>query len=189
MKVAVLAALSVLIAIPLAEARQRHLQNGLAVTSCDNDGHCTTLGARMPAASAREVRPEIKKTISDCSGSAGRARRQRQYNGCHRIRQDRCTCSRWRRLCRDVFKPISTIWKTITARACCSWVAFVPAIVRRPANIRAGKRWTYVSSGAASLIHAAICPAAGCSARSPLRTVCSKAGAGAIQIMVTRRSV
>ena len=88
-----------------------------------------------------------------------------------------------------VFKPISTIWKTITARACCSWVAFVPAIVRRPANIRAGKRWTCVSSGAASLIHAAICPVAGPSARSPLRTVCSKAGAGAIRIMVMRRSV
>ena len=43
MKVAALAALTVLIAIPLAEAGQRHLQNGLAVTTCDNDGHCTTL--------------------------------------------------------------------------------------------------------------------------------------------------
>jgi hypothetical protein len=64
MKVAVLAALSVLIAIPLAEAGQRHLQNGLAVTNCDNDGHCTTLGARMPAASAPEGRPEIKKTTA-----------------------------------------------------------------------------------------------------------------------------
>ena len=70
-----------------------------------------------------------------------------------------------------------------------SWVAFAPAIVRRPANIRAGKRWTYVSSGVASLIHAATCLLAGLSARSPLRTACSKAGAGAIQIMVMRRSV
>ena len=80
MKVAVLAALSVLIAIPLAEAGQRHLQNGLAVTSCDNDGHCATLAATRPAASPRKGRPEIKKTIVDCSGSAGRARCQRQYN-------------------------------------------------------------------------------------------------------------
>jgi hypothetical protein len=64
MKVAVLAALSVLIAIPLAEAGQRHLQNGLAATNCDNEGHCSTLVARMPAASLRKVRPEIKKTIA-----------------------------------------------------------------------------------------------------------------------------
>jgi hypothetical protein len=63
MKVAVLAALSVLIAIPLAEAGQRHLQNGLAATSCDNDGHCATLAATRPAASPRKGRPEIKKTI------------------------------------------------------------------------------------------------------------------------------
>ncbi|MFZ0102993.1 MAG: hypothetical protein WCF47_15380 [Pseudolabrys sp.] len=64
MKVAVLAALSVLIAIPLAEAGQRHLQNGLAVTSCDNDGHCTTLAATRPAASPRKGRPEIKTTTA-----------------------------------------------------------------------------------------------------------------------------
>jgi len=64
MKVAVLAALSVLIAIPSADAGQRHLQNGVPVTTCDNDGHCATLGARMPAASPRKVRPEIKKTVA-----------------------------------------------------------------------------------------------------------------------------
>jgi hypothetical protein len=39
-----------------------------------------------------------------------------------------------------------TIWKTITVRACCSWAAFAPDTVRRRANIRAGKRWTCVSS-------------------------------------------
>ena len=64
MKVAVLAALSVLITIPLAQAGQRHLQNGLAATNCDNDGHCSTLVATRPAASPRKVRPEIKKTIA-----------------------------------------------------------------------------------------------------------------------------
>jgi hypothetical protein len=64
MKVAVLAALSVLIAIPSADAGQRHLQNGVPVTTCDNDGHCATFGARMPAGSPRKVRPEIKKTVA-----------------------------------------------------------------------------------------------------------------------------
>ena len=64
MKVAVLAALSVLIAIPSAEAAQRHLQNAVPVTTCDNDGHCATLGATRPAASPRKVRPEIKNTVA-----------------------------------------------------------------------------------------------------------------------------
>jgi hypothetical protein len=64
MKVAVLAALSVLIAIPSVEAAQRHLQNSVPATTCDNDGHCATLAATRAAASVRKVRPEIKKTIA-----------------------------------------------------------------------------------------------------------------------------
>ena len=46
MKVAALAALSVLIALP-AEAGQRHRQNSVS-PSCDNDGHCTTLSVTAP---------------------------------------------------------------------------------------------------------------------------------------------
>jgi hypothetical protein len=64
MKVAVLAALSVLIAIPSTEAGQRHVQNGAPAITCDNDGHCATFAATRPAASPRKVRPEIKKTIA-----------------------------------------------------------------------------------------------------------------------------
>ena len=64
MKVAVLAALSVLIAIPSAEAGQGHVQKGSPVTSCDNDGHCTTRAATLPVASPRKGRPEIKKTTA-----------------------------------------------------------------------------------------------------------------------------
>jgi len=70
MKVAVLAALSVLIAIPSTEAGQRHLQNGVPATTCDNDGHCATLAATRPAASPRKVRPEIKKTIATTQSTA-----------------------------------------------------------------------------------------------------------------------
>ncbi|MFZ0069460.1 MAG: hypothetical protein WAK90_25135 [Pseudolabrys sp.] len=64
MKVAVLAALSVFIALPAAGAGQRHVQNGSPVTTCDNDGHCATLAATKAAAGPRKVRPEIKKTIA-----------------------------------------------------------------------------------------------------------------------------
>ena len=65
MKVAVLAALSVLIAIPSADATQRVL-----ATTCDNDGHCATLAATRPVASSRKVRPEIKKTIATTQSTA-----------------------------------------------------------------------------------------------------------------------
>jgi hypothetical protein len=64
MKVAVLAALSALIAIPPAEAGQHHRQNDLPMTTCDNDGHCATLGATLSVTSPRKGRPEIKKTIA-----------------------------------------------------------------------------------------------------------------------------
>jgi hypothetical protein len=62
MKIAVLAALSVIITVPLAEAGQRHHQNGSPVVTCDNDGHCATLGTTAPASNSRKVRAEIKKT-------------------------------------------------------------------------------------------------------------------------------
>ncbi len=188
MKVAVLAALSVFIALPAAGAGQRHVQNGSPVTTCDNDGHCATLAATkaaaVPARSGRKLKRRSRLPGLSRPRSMPTAI---QWVSSYPPRQVHVLALA--SLMRHDFRPISTIWKPITARACCSWVAFAPATVRRPANIRAGKRWTYVSSGAASLIHAAICPVAGYSARSPLRTVCSKAGAGAIQIMVTRRSV
>jgi hypothetical protein len=189
MKVAVLAALSVLITLPLAQAGQRHLQNGLAATTCDNDGHCSTLVATRPAASPRKVRPEIKKTIAtartqsaalDANGNATAGVIVSSKTGA-RARVGVAYATRFQAY-------IDDLENNHGAR-----VLFMGGI--RPGHCSpssehpCGKRWTCVSSGAASLIHAAICPAAGCSARSPLRTVCSKAGAGAIQIMVTRRSV
>ena len=63
MKVAALAALSVLIALP-AEAGQRHRQHGSPATTCDNNGHCTTLGAGAPSASSRDRRSETQRTIA-----------------------------------------------------------------------------------------------------------------------------
>ncbi|MGZ5172345.1 MAG: hypothetical protein ACXWCY_33455 [Burkholderiales bacterium] len=63
MKVAGLAALSVLIALP-AEAGPRHRQNGSPAATCDNNGHCTTLGASAPMPSHRKSRLETQRTTA-----------------------------------------------------------------------------------------------------------------------------
>jgi len=63
MKVAALAAIGAFIILP-AEAVERHGENNSPAAICDNDGHCATLGAAVPAASARRNRPGIKATIA-----------------------------------------------------------------------------------------------------------------------------
>src|SRR5262245_49748442 len=60
MRVATLAVLSVLIALP-ADAVQQSRQHVSLATPCDNDGRCTTLGAGAPASS--EIRSETKATV------------------------------------------------------------------------------------------------------------------------------
>ena len=84
-------------------------------------------------------------------------------------------------------RPILTIWKTITARACCSWAASGPAAARRRASIRAEKPSTSASCGVAWSIRAASCRGAPRSLRLLLRMACSKAAAGAIPTTATRR--
>ncbi len=63
MKVAALAALSVLIALP-AEAGQRHRQNDSSTTTCDNNGHCTTVNATAPMPSHRKSRWKTQNTMA-----------------------------------------------------------------------------------------------------------------------------
>ena len=63
MKVAALAAIGAFIILP-AEAVERHGENSSPAAICDNDGHCATLGAAAPVASARKNRPGIKRTIA-----------------------------------------------------------------------------------------------------------------------------
>src|SRR5262249_47675154 len=63
MKVAALAALSVLIVLP-AIAGQVHRQNGSPTATCDNDGHCTTFASAVSASSARRSRPKTQSTIA-----------------------------------------------------------------------------------------------------------------------------
>src|ERR1700741_4363479 len=63
MKVAALAALSVLIVLP-ADAGQVHRQNGSPTATCDNDGHCTTFASAASASSPRRSRPKIQSTIA-----------------------------------------------------------------------------------------------------------------------------
>jgi hypothetical protein len=63
MKVAALAALSVLIMLP-AEAGQRHHQIGSPALTCDNDGHCSTLTTKVPAPSFHKNRPKPQTTVA-----------------------------------------------------------------------------------------------------------------------------
>src|SRR2546427_179935 len=63
MKVAALAALSVLIVLPT-QAAQRHHQIGSPAVTCDNDGHCSTLTTKAPAPSFNKNRPKIKVTVA-----------------------------------------------------------------------------------------------------------------------------
>ena len=55
------AALSVLIMLA-GDAGQSHRQNISLPTTCDNDGHCTTISTGTPT--SRESRSEVKKTIA-----------------------------------------------------------------------------------------------------------------------------
>ena len=139
MKVAALAAIGAFIILP-AEAVERHGENNSPAAICDNDGHCATLGAAVPVASARRNRPGIKSDDSDRAASAFRARRQRQYGWRRHFRQDRCTCSRWHRLCRTVSSLYRRSGNQSRRTRAVHGAAFVPADVRFPANIRAGKR-------------------------------------------------
>src|SRR5262245_58126626 len=79
--------------------------------------------------------------------------------------------------------------KTITARACYSWAAFVRDPVHPPASIHAERRWMYANSDVAWLTGAAICPIGSPWAVLRLRTVCSRADAGAIRTTATPRSM
>jgi hypothetical protein len=71
MKVAALAALSVLIALP-AEAGQRHRQNNVS-PSCDNDGRCATLSMTAPTSNGeRHSRTSERKPrhVVDANGNS-----------------------------------------------------------------------------------------------------------------------
>jgi hypothetical protein len=63
MKVVALAAVGAFIILP-AEAVERHGENNSPAAICDSGGHCATLGAAVPVASARRNRPGTKRTIA-----------------------------------------------------------------------------------------------------------------------------
>jgi len=63
MKVAALAALSVLIALP-AEAGQAHRRNDSPLATCDNDGHCTTFATAARASSPRKNWPKVRSAVA-----------------------------------------------------------------------------------------------------------------------------
>ena len=128
MKVAAIAALSVLIMHP-AQAGQRHRQNGSPMATCDNDGHCTTLSETSPALSYRKSRSEIKRQHRRAHRRSHPLDANGNPVGVVKSTQDRCACSRLRLLMLHVSRLILTIWKTTTVRACCLWAAFGAADV------------------------------------------------------------
>jgi hypothetical protein len=69
MKVAALAALSVLAALP-AEAGQLHRPSSSPAATCDNDGHCSTFKVTVPLPSARKSRSEAQSTMATASRQA-----------------------------------------------------------------------------------------------------------------------
>jgi hypothetical protein len=68
MKVAVLATLSVLVALP-AEAGQRPRQNSVSPT-CDNDGRCSTLNVTAPTSSHTRTSERKPHHVVDANGNS-----------------------------------------------------------------------------------------------------------------------
>ena len=189
MRFAALAALSILVVLP-ADALQQSQYASLTPT-CDNDGRCTTLNAIAPVTATHDSWPEIKTTTPipaaglSCARSMPTATAQAVLS--YPVRQARELALESRTP--HVSRRTLMILKTITARACCSWAASVPGAVHPPASIHAGRRWMYANSDVAWLTDVAICPIGSPWAALRLRTVCSKAGGGAIRTTVTPRSM
>ena len=68
MKSMVFVALSLLIALP-AEAGQRHLQIGSPVSTCDNNGHCTTFNASGTEIKKRTANTQNQSHALDANGN------------------------------------------------------------------------------------------------------------------------
>ena len=77
MKVAALAALTVLIALP-AEAGQRHRQNNVS-PSCDNDGRCATLNVTAPTSSPIRTSERKPHHAVDANGNSLMVKVQTAY--------------------------------------------------------------------------------------------------------------
>jgi hypothetical protein len=153
--------------------------------TCDNDGRCTTLSATAPMRATHDNLPEITAPIPaarpqlrplDANGNGAGGLVISRKTGA-RAHVGVAYAARFQAYIDDI--------ETITARACCLWAAFVPGAVYPPASIRAEKPWMYASCDVVWLSGAAICPVGSPSAALRLRTVCSKADAGAIRTMVT----
>jgi hypothetical protein len=113
MKLATIAALSVLIVLP-AEAGHRHQQIGSPAATCDNDGHCTTLTTKAPAPSFHRSRSKTQTTIATTEST-----RLVDANGntAGVIISGKTGARALALLMLRVSNPILMIWKTITARA------------------------------------------------------------------------
>jgi hypothetical protein len=94
MRLATIAALTVLVALPADAVQQRYQTASLAPT-CDNGARCTTINAAVPIA------PDVMSALESKGATAGSATAARQQGGRYRrLAQDRCARSRRCRPCR-----------------------------------------------------------------------------------------
>jgi hypothetical protein len=159
------AGVAVLVALS-ADVGKMHI--GSPDISCDGGGRCGATTTAQPPVAAHHGRR------FDASGSAAGVI----------MSSDQCACARWRPLAARFQAYSDDLENNHGARAVSG--RHRPAAMRS-SSIRA--KSLDLPFGAARSIRGASCPAALPSVRSPLRTDCSKAGAGAIPITVMRRSM
>ena len=188
MKVAVLAAVTGLIMVPAAQAEQQQRHIGPQPTTCNNDGHCTTLNTTRPTPDFRKSRRQARATSGRAVDHQGSPPLDANGNTVEivsgktgaRARVGVAQAARFQAY-------IDDLENNYGAR-----VVFMagirPAAVRSTANIRAERPWMCANFDVARLTRVAICRVARCWARSPLHTACLRADAGVIQTMATHRS-
>ena len=152
MRLATIAALTVLVALPADAVQQRYQTASLAPT-CDNGARCTTINAAVPIA------PDVMNAL----GSKGASAPTGRPVSSSRARPVRALASV--SPMPPVSRPISMTLKQITAPACCSWAAFCPAGAHLPASIHVERLWMCASSAEVWSTGIAICLVALLSAR------------------------
>ena len=146
MRLATIAAITLLVVLPAGAVQQRYQTASLTPT-CDNDGRCTTANAVAP------MGPDFIEALESKPSVEAAARRPRSLDangnsaGGMVGRQARVPASALRM--QRVSRPISMTLKTITERACYSWAVFGPAVARLPASIRVERPWTCANCGEA----------------------------------------
>jgi hypothetical protein len=189
MRFAALAALSILVVLP-ADALQQSQYASLTPT-CDNDGRCTTLNAIAPVTATHDSWPEIKTTTPipaarpqlrplDANGNSASGLVISRKTGA-RARVGVAHAARFQAYIDDIENNhgARVLFMGGVRPGRCSPASEHPC----------GKALDVCQLRRAWLTDVAICPIGSPWAALRLRTVCSKAGGGAIRTTVTPRSM